>query len=109
MRTLRRTGEIAALLFGVAGFLKPEDFSAAAPDTKVYLRGLWEKWWALRGEWEGLAVPAKLWKTGGQRPVNHPQRRLGALAAMVEQWPKIRALAEACDAKKVAQDPDGLA
>ena len=100
VRVLRRTGEIDALLFGVAGFLKPEDFPTAAPATKVYLRGLWEKWWALRAEWEGLTVPAKLWQTGGQRPVNHPQRRLAALAAMVRQWPKIRALAEGCDAKK---------
>jgi hypothetical protein len=97
VRLLRRTGEIDALLFGVAGFLKPEDFPDAAPATKAYLRGLWEKWWALRAEWEGLIVPAKLWKTGGQRPVNHPQRRLAALAAMVRQWPKIRAAAERCE------------
>jgi hypothetical protein len=103
VRMLRRRGEIDALLFGVAGFLKPEDFPAAAPETKAYLRALWEKWWALRAEWEGLAVPAKLWKTGGQRPVNHPQRRLAALAAMVRQWPKIRPLAEACDTKKAHQ------
>jgi hypothetical protein len=100
LRVLRKNGDIDALLFGVAGFLKPGDFPAAAPDTKAYLRALWERWWALRAEWESLTLPAKLWKTGGQRPVNHPQRRLAALAAMVRQWPKVRALAEACDAKK---------
>jgi hypothetical protein len=102
VRVLRRTGEIDALLFGVAGFLKPEDFPAAAPATKEYLRKLWEQWWGLRAEWEGLTVPAKLWKTGGQRPVNHPQRRLAALAAMVRQWPKIRAaVAEGCEAARI--------
>jgi hypothetical protein len=101
VRTLRRTGEIDALLFGLAGFLKPEDFPTAAPATKAYLRTLWEKWWTLRAEWEGLAVPPKLWKTGGQRPVNHPQRRLAALAAMVRQWPKIRAAADECEAAKI--------
>lgn len=100
VRVVRRIGEIDALLFGVAGFLKPEDFPAAAPATKAYLRGLWERWWTLRGEWEGLAIPPRLWKTGGQRPVNHPQRRLAALAAMVRQWPKIRSIAEGCDEKK---------
>jgi len=100
LRRTGRTGEIDALLFGVAGFLKPDDFPIAAPATKAYLRGLWEKWWALRAQWEGLTVPAKLWKPGGQRPVNHPQRRLAALAAIVRQWPKIRALAEGCDARK---------
>ena len=101
VRALRRTGEIDALLFGVAGFLKPGDFPSAAPATKAYLRGLWEKWWTLRSEWEGLMVPAKLWKAGGQRPVNHPQRRVAALAAMMRQWPKIRAAAGGCDVAKI--------
>jgi hypothetical protein len=101
LKTLRRAGEPGALLFGVAGFLKPADFPAATPETKAYLRSLWEKWWALRAEWEGLILPAALWKLGGQRPVNHPQRRLAALAAIVRQWPKIRAAAEACDETKI--------
>jgi hypothetical protein len=108
VRVLRRRGEIDALLFGVAGFLKPEDFPTAAPATKEYLRGLWEQWWALRGEWEGLTVPGKLWKTGGQRPVNHPQRRLAALAAMVRQWPKVRAAAEGCEEAKIRKLLGGL-
>jgi len=108
VRGLRRAGEIDALLFGVAGFLKPEDFPHAAPATKAYLRALWEQWWALRAEWETLTIPATLWKTGGQRPVNHPQRRLAALAAMVRQWPKTRALADACDARKIHKLLTGL-
>jgi hypothetical protein len=108
VRTLRRTGEIDALLFGVAGFLRPEDFPAASPATKAYLRKLWERWWALRAEWEALGIPAKLWKTGGQRPANHPQRRLAALAAMVRQWPKLRALAGNCDRKKAYKVFGGL-
>ena len=32
----------------------------------------------------------------GQRPMNHPQRRLAALARIVEQWPRVRALRAAC-------------
>jgi hypothetical protein len=108
VRTLRRTGEVDALLFGVAGFLKPEDFPDAEADTKAYLRGLWERWWALRGEWERLAVPGKLWSLGGQRPVNHPQRRVAALAAMVRQWPKVRALAGNCEARKAHELMEGL-
>ena len=108
IRALRRAGDIDALLFGVAGFLKPGDFPTAAPATKAYLRALWEKWWSLRAEWEGLTIPAKLWKTGGQRPVNHPQRRLAALAAMARQWPKIRAVAQECDTKKAHKLLTGL-
>jgi hypothetical protein len=101
VRLLRRSGEADALLFGVAGFLKPEDFPQAGPATKTYLRGLWEKWWALRGEWEALAIPPDLWKLGGQRPVNHPQRRLAALGAMARRWPKFRAAAEKCSRQEI--------
>jgi len=105
---LRKAEDIDALLFGVAGFLKPEDFPGAAPATKAYLRTLWEKWWALRAQWEPLVVAPKLWKTGGQRPVNHPQRRVAALAAMVRQWPKIRAAVSACDGAKFQKLLAGL-
>ena len=108
IRLLRRTEDPGALLFGVAGFLKPGDFPGAAPVTKAYLRTLWEKWWALRAEWEPLIVPPGLWKTGGQRPVNHPQRRLAALAAMADQWPRIRAAAAACDPAKIHKLLAGL-
>jgi hypothetical protein len=108
VRLLRKGEEIDALLFGVAGFLRPEDFPEASPSTKAYLRTLWEKWWALRAQWEPLIVQAKLWKTGGQRPVNHPQRRVAALAAMVRHWPKIRATAAVCDAAKIHKLLAGL-
>jgi hypothetical protein len=101
VRTLRRAEDVDALLFGVAGFLRPEDFPGAASDTKAYLRALWEKWWALRAQWEALSVPARLWKAGGQRPVNHPQRRVAALVAVVRNWTKIRAAAAACDGAKI--------
>ena len=80
-----------ALLYGVAGFLRSDDFPNATPDTRAYLSGLWKEWWAFRGEWEQLQITSKLWKMGGQRPVNHPQRRLAALAGLVRQWPKVRA------------------
>jgi hypothetical protein len=32
----------------------------------------------------------------GQRPSNHPQRRLAALAQIVQHWPRVRALRDAC-------------
>jgi len=33
----------------------------------------------------------------GQRPANHPQRRLAALAEIIRHWPKIRALRDRCE------------
>jgi hypothetical protein len=85
-----------ALLFGVAGFLDQSDLAPFDSPTRVYLRGLWERWWPRRAEFERLCVPRSLWKMSGQRPMNHPQRRLAALAQLVAQWPRVRALRAAC-------------
>ena len=90
-------GDADALLFGVAGFLDAPDLAAFAPDTRSYLRGLWEKWWPRRAGHERLSIARKLWRTSGQRPANHPQRRLAALAQIVRHWPKVRALREPCE------------
>lgn len=93
---LLRKGDAAALLFGVSGFLPASDLGAFDAATRSYLRGLWEKWWPRRAEFERLALAPKLWRLGGQRPANHPQRRLAALAEIVRHWPKIRALRDRC-------------
>jgi hypothetical protein len=80
-----------ALLFGAAGFLSPDLHEKAPADTREHLRGLWDTWWKARGKWESAhAIP---WKAGGQRPANHPHRRVAALAALVKVWPKFRKLA----------------
>ena len=95
LRLLRR-GDADALLFGVSGFLPASDLAAFDAPTRSYLRGLWERWWPRRAEFERLAIAPKFWRMAGQRPVNHPQRRLAALAEMVRHWPKIRALRDRC-------------
>jgi hypothetical protein len=80
-----------ALLFGAAGFLAPDLHEKAPPDTRDHLRGLWDTWWKARGRWESAhAIP---WKAGGQRPANHPHRRIAALAALARDWPRFRKLA----------------
>lgn len=86
-----------ALLFGGAGFLNATDLAPMAGDTRGYLRDLWADWWPRRSQWERLALPPKLWTSSGVRPVNHPQRRLAALAAIVRNWPVIRTLARNCE------------
>ena len=95
LRLLRKK-EADALLFGVSGFL-PHDLATFDASTRTYLRGLWEKWWPSRAEFERLNIAPGLWRMSGQRPMNHPQRRLAALAQMVRLWPKIRALSERCE------------
>ncbi len=79
--------DIQALLFGVAGFLAAADLSVYENDTRGYVRGLWDCWWPHRDQMERLVLPSALWRFSGARPLNHPQRRLGALAAIAREWP----------------------
>lgn len=93
-------GTAAALLFGLAGFLgRAPEFADTddARETRAYLRGLWETWWTRRDALARLALPAESWTLGGQRPANHPQRRVAALAAVVRRWPAVRALLDSPD------------
>ncbi|MCB1275231.1 DUF2851 family protein [Prosthecobacter sp.] len=87
-----------AWLFGVSGFLEGVRSDDTEPATRSYLRQLWSEWWKLRescGRWlEDRQLPR--WKLNAIRPGNHPQRRLGALAAMLRSWkPIIAPLADA--------------
>jgi len=51
---------------------------SSGPDP--YLRGLWDHWWRERESFSDVVLPRNLWRFGGLRPANQPQRRL-ALAA----------------------------
>jgi hypothetical protein len=82
-----------ALLFGVAGFLDAPDLDAVRKSTRTYLRLLWDRWWKYREQFSRLVLPPKIWKTSGARPLNHPHRRLGSLAALVQEWKTVVSLA----------------
>ncbi|MGI8431002.1 MAG: DUF2851 family protein [Chthoniobacterales bacterium] len=84
-----------AILFGVAGFLEAADLGQYEPTTRTYLRSLWDRWWSHRSEFERLILPPGTWRLSGTRPLNHPQRRLAALASLVTHWPTLlRSLGE---------------
>lgn len=79
------TGE--ALLFGLAGFLeKPQPPRDLAREE---MGALWHDWWKLRAGYSHLVLPREAWNFSGQRPANHPVRRLGALAIIARQWKEI--------------------
>lgn len=83
--------EREALLFGVAGFLDPSQFEAAADaEARRYLKALWDHWWKHRSGHEPEPDRRLAWKLSGTRPTNHPQRRVAALAALVNDWQKFR-------------------
>jgi hypothetical protein len=90
-----------ALLFGIAGFLDAPDLDAQRKATRSYLNSLWHRWWKYRAAFSRLILPAKLWKMSGARPLNHPHRRLGALAALVIEWKRFATLAHAAEAPPV--------
>jgi hypothetical protein len=91
LRADAESGE--AVLFGSAGFLSPDLHEQAPPDTRDYLRELWDAWWKQRSRFEVVPERAITWNTHGQRPANHPHRRCGTLAALSKRWPSYRKLA----------------
>jgi hypothetical protein len=79
-----------AMLFGFAGFLEAPDLAVYESSAKDYVRSLWDHWWPHRDEVQRLVLPGKIWRITGTRPLNHPQRRLAALAMIASHWPALR-------------------
>jgi len=91
LKTLRNNLKDAeAILFGIAGFLETPDLDVYKRSVKNYVRELWDRWWPHRDQLQRLILPKKIWKLSSTRPVNHPQRRLAALASLVHAWPAFR-------------------
>jgi hypothetical protein len=84
-RLRANAAEIEALLFGTAGLLAA-DLADYNDETRDYVRDLWERWWLRRDEINRLVLPANSWKLSGARPLNHPQRRIAALAVIAREW-----------------------
>ncbi len=107
-RLRRDPDHCAALLFGVAGFLHAPDLGKYPPGSRALLRRLWDDWWPLRDEMARMMLPADAWKWRGLRPVNHPQRRLGALAVLASGWPAFQGLLKRGSAAEVKAFLTGL-
>ena len=91
-----RTSPLAlqARLLGLAGLL-PADLTRAQASADSYLRHVWDHWWREREEFSDCILPRALWRFHGQRPANHPQRRIAlaahwlsanTLPAKIERW-----------------------
>jgi hypothetical protein len=94
LKVVQGSPELAeAVLFGTAGFLSAELHESAPADTRDYLRTLWDTWWKYRCDFEVTRDRSIPWKLHGQRPANHPHRRVGTLTTVVNAWPRYRALA----------------
>ncbi|MDX1679979.1 MAG: DUF2851 family protein [Akkermansiaceae bacterium] len=80
-------------LLGVAGFLEPFIDPLVRPETLDYRRTLWDAWLGQREEAELSTAQSLHWVTSDQRPANHPQRRIGALATVLRHWEELSKLA----------------
>ncbi len=90
--------EAEGMLFGHAGFLDAKPFDdTTEPGARHYLRGLWEAWWKHRAD----RVRPPRWVYAGQRPSNHPQRRVAALAVAVARWGELRPLLDTADTEGI--------
>jgi hypothetical protein len=98
-RAAAREGE--ALLFGLAGFLRAEDFASGDDEARNYLRDLWENWWAIRDGEARLVLDEAAWKFSAVRPANHPHRRMGALAAVSRSFRRIARSSDPADFVRV--------
>jgi hypothetical protein len=54
------------------------------------VRQLWDGWGPHRDELQRFILPANTWRLSSTRPVNHPQRRLAALAILATDWPRLQ-------------------
>jgi hypothetical protein len=91
LRLLReKSHDGEALLFGTAGFLQTADLDVYKKSTREYVRQLWDRWWPHRDALQRLILPVSVWRISSTRPVNHPQRRLAALATLAGQWSRLQ-------------------
>ena len=88
IRELQRLDEVEreSALFGAAGFISLDHYESADEAARAYLKGLWDCWWKLRDRWEPSAERRLQWNGTGTRPINHPQRRVAALAIVAGRW-----------------------
>src|SRR5262249_30300104 len=85
---------LQARLLGLSGLL-PAELTRARSSADGYARRAWAQRWRAPDEFADCALPRSLWRFSGQRPANHPQRRLalaahwlaaGDLAERLERW-----------------------
>lgn len=73
-----------ALLLGVGGLLPGREIGHD-PETRLFLRRLWDHWWKRQSAWRNMIMPDDAWQTSGLRPQNQPVRRLAAAASLFSE------------------------
>ena len=88
-----------AVLLGISGLLPKQPGVGWSAESKAYFRSLWDCWWREEHKWEEVSrMNCTDWSFAGLRPLNHPVRRLCALA----QWAAAGFFDEVSSAQNVA-------
>ena len=81
--------EAYALLLGLSGLLPANPDPAWPPDTRTFIRTVWDFWWKQSEELKERALNKSDWNLSGIRPANHPVRRLMAAALYAFRIPTL--------------------
>lgn len=111
MRRLARRAPLAALqgadaeaiLLGTAGFLQAVLPERTTAEAREYHRRVWGAWWQLRERFVPEGTPALPWVLSPVRPMNHPARRVAALALSARRWEEFLPLLNAAGAKRLTE------
>ncbi|MBR5889161.1 MAG: DUF2851 family protein [Akkermansia sp.] len=106
---IRQLGQYAeSILLGTAGFLVPVLPDKTSEEARQYHRKVWDSWWMRQEQFTLSAERQIAWNQTPSRPLNHPQRRIAALAASVTAWKSIQPLLKADTAASLAKLLTGL-
>lgn len=92
-----------AILLGTAGFLMPVLPERCSPEARAYHRTVWDGWWELRESFELSHSHAIPWNMAAIRPMNHPHRRVAALALSAGKWRAIEPCLNAAGADRLRE------
>ncbi len=94
IKELRKQSKLnlSAIIFGTARFLHPDIHTKAPPESQLWLESLWQEWWKVRSDYDLTEDRAIAWTLHGNRPINHPQRRLATLSAIATHWTTFKKL-----------------
>jgi hypothetical protein len=84
LRALAGADTIAAyaMLAGLAGLLPHRVQPRWDTATRRFLRQVWDQWWKHASTWASRCMAPTDWRLSGQRPANHPLRRLMGAASL---------------------------
>ena len=100
--------EAEAILLGTAGFLVPVLPERSSAEARAYHRTIWDRWWEVREQFELSHTHRIPWVLAPIRPMNHPHRRVAALALTVRRWRSIEPLLNAAGAGQLRELLTGL-